>query len=320
MPALLLHATSHGFLHRSDRNVDAHGGRTVRPATEVRREIEAAVAALRAMGAGAGTRVAIAGSNGTRYLVFDIAVGLVGGVSVPLYTTMPPEDLDDVLRRSRAELLFVGAPAVMERLDELATRVPIVSFCDVDPPLGREIIPWGSFLKPGPANGDGELPAFAPVGPDDLATIRYTSGTTGPPKGVAFTHGQLRWMAETMASLVPWGIRTRPNRYLSFLPMSHVVEGILGTYSPYDLPAPVEVTFLEDFRRVASTLPAVLFRAPLLREGLGGGRTQPDRNAVPTDAGGTSPTDPPTGASSRDTPPSGPGSMRAAARGLGSRR
>ena len=74
---------------------------------------------------------------------------------------------------------------------------------------------------------------------------------------MAFTHGQLRWMAETMASLVPWGIRTRPNRYLSFLPMSHVVEGILGTYSPYDLPAPVEVTFLEDFRRVAATLPAV---------------------------------------------------------------
>ena len=39
--------------------------------------------------------------------------------------------------------------------------------------------------------------------------------------------------------------------------MSHVVEGILGTYSPYDLPAPVEVTFLEDFRRGAATLPAV---------------------------------------------------------------
>jgi long-chain acyl-CoA synthetase len=60
-----------------------------------------------------------------------------------------------------------------------------------------------------------------------------------------------------MASLVPWSVRTRPVRYLSFLPMNHVVEGILGTYSAYNLPAPVEVTFLEDFRRVASTLPTV---------------------------------------------------------------
>jgi len=277
LPTLLEHATSHGFLHRSDRtvheqvlfrlasrrlpvrfvDVDANGGRTPRSATEVRREIDAAVVAFRAMGVGAGTRVAIVGSNSTRYLVVDVAVGLVGGVSVPLYETTPPEDLDDVMRRSRSELLFVGAPAVMERLDELATRVPIVSFCRVDPTVDREVIPWRSFLETGLANGDAEAPTFAPVGPDDLATIRYTSGTTGPPKGVAFTHAQLRWMAETMASLIPWGIRTRPNRYLSFLPMSHVVEGILGTYSPYDLPAPVEVTFLGDFRRVASTLPAV---------------------------------------------------------------
>jgi long-chain acyl-CoA synthetase len=277
LPTLLEHATSHGFLHRSDRtvheqvlfrlasrrlpvrfvDVDADGGRTSQPATEVRNEIAAAVAALREMGVGAGTRVAIVGSNGTRYLALDVAIGLVGGVSVPLYATTPPEDLDDVMRRSRSELLFVGAAAVMERLDELATRVPIVSFCHVDPPLRREVIPWRSFLETGLANGDADAPTFAPVGPDDLATIRYTSGTTGPPKGVAFTHAQLRWTAETMASLIPWGIRTRPNRYLSFLPMSHVVEGILATYSPYDLPAPVEVTFLEDFRRAPATLPAV---------------------------------------------------------------
>ena len=276
LPTLLEHATSHGFLHRSDRtvheqvlfrlasrrlpvrfvDVGADGGRTVEPSTEVRQEIAAAVAALHAMGVGAGTRVAIVGSNGTRYLVVDVAIGLVGGVSVPLYATTPPEDLDDVIRRSRSEILFVGAPAVMERLDELATRVPIVSFCHVDPSVGRDVIPWRSFLETGLTNCD-EVPAFAPVGPDDLATIRYTSGTTGPPKGVAFTHAQLRWMAETMASLIPWDIRTRPNRYLSFLPMSHVVEGILGTYSPYDLPAPVDVTFLEDFRRAPATLPAV---------------------------------------------------------------
>jgi long-chain acyl-CoA synthetase len=219
------------------------------------------------MGVGPGTRVAIAGSNSTRYLVVDVAIGLVGGVSVPLYPTTPPGDLDDVLRRSRAKVLFVGASTVMERLDKLATTVPVVSFCRDEPPAGRGVIEWKTFL----AGGEGAvLPECAPVGPDDLATIRYTSGTTGPPKGVAFTHAQLRWMAETMASLVPWSIRTRPVRYLSFLPMNHVVEGILGTYSPYDLPAPVEVTFLEDFQRVASTLPTVrptvFFSVPRLYE------------------------------------------------------
>lgn len=285
LPILLDHATAHGFLHRSDRTVheqvlfrlasrhrpvrftdlDAEGAVTVRSATAVRCEISSAAAALRAMGVGPGTRVAIVGSNSTRYLVVDVAIGLVGGVSVPLYPTTPPADLDDVLRRSRAEVLFVGASTVMERFDELATELPVVSFCRDQPPAGRDVIGWTTFL----ASGEGTaVPGRAPVGPDDLATIRYTSGTTGPPKGVAFTHAQLRWMAETMASLVPWSIRTRPVRYLSFLPMNHVVEGILGTYSPYDLPAPVEVTFLEDFRRVASALatvrPTVFFSVPRL--------------------------------------------------------
>ncbi len=226
------------------------------------------------MGVGPGTRVAIVGSNSTRYLVVDVAIGLVGGVSVPLYPTTPPADLDDVLRRSRAEVLFVGASSVMERLDELSTQLPVVSFCRDEPPADRDVIGWTTFL----ASGEGAAaPDCAPIGPEDLATIRYTSGTTGPPKGVAFTHAQLRWMAETMASLVPWSVRMRPVRYLSFLPMNHVVEGILGTYSAYDLPASVEVTFLEDFRRVASTLPTVrptvFFSVPRLYqkvwEGLG---------------------------------------------------
>jgi long-chain acyl-CoA synthetase len=294
LPILLDHAIAHGFLHRSDRtvheqvlfrlasrhrpvrftDVDADGAVTVRPAIEVRAEISSAAASLRAMGVGPGTRVAIAGSNSTRYLVVDVAIGLVGGVSVPVYPTTPPEELDDVLRRSRAEVLFVGASTVMERLDELSTKVPVVSFCRDERPAGRDVIEWTAFL----ARGEGTtVPGSAPVGPDDLATIRYTSGTTGPPKGVAFTHAQLRWMAETMASLVPWTIRTRPVRYLSFLPMNHVVEGILGAYSAYNLPAPVEVTFLEDFRRVASTLPTVrptvFFSVPRLYqrvwEGLG---------------------------------------------------
>ena len=277
LPVLLEHAVAHGFLHRSDRtvheqvvfrlrsrhlpvgfvDVDAAGGRTVRPAAEVRGEIARAAAALRAMGVGRGTRVAIVGANSTRYLVVDVAVGLVGGVSVPLYVTTPPGELDDVLRRSRAELLFVGAPSVLERLDELSVRLPVVSFCR-DAGGADGVIAWSSFLASGDASREGvDASELAPVGPDDVATIRYTSGTTGPPKGVAFTHAQLRWMAETMASLIPWDVRSRPARYLSFLPMNHVVEGILGTYSAYDLPAPVEITFLEDFLRAASTLPQV---------------------------------------------------------------
>jgi long-chain acyl-CoA synthetase len=284
MPRLLAFATAQGLLHRCDRTVheqilfrlagrsrpvsyqDVAGTTAVaRDARTVRGEMLAAAGALRRLGVRPGDRVAVVGLNSTRYLTVDVAVGLVGAVSVPLHPTSPPNELDQILAASGARLLLVGAPAVLARLGELRHRLPVVSFCPGPAPSG--VLAWAEFLSSGAADPG---PAVAPVGPDDLATIRYTSGTTGRPKGVAFTHRQLRWMAETLAGLLPWTARTRPAEYLSFLPMNHVVEGILATYAPYWLPAPVRVTFLDDFQQVAQALrrvrPTIFFSVPRLYE------------------------------------------------------
>jgi long-chain acyl-CoA synthetase len=64
-------------------------------------------------------------------------------------------------------------------------------------------------------------------------------------------------MAESLVSLVPWRARTRRITMLSFLPMNHVVEGILTTYSPYFAPAALDLHFLDDFRALARVLPSV---------------------------------------------------------------
>jgi long-chain acyl-CoA synthetase len=64
-------------------------------------------------------------------------------------------------------------------------------------------------------------------------------------------------MGQTMASLLPWKARNRTAYYLSFLPMNHVVEGILATYCPFYVPAPVNIYFLEDLKDLQRVLPRV---------------------------------------------------------------
>ena len=238
---------------------DIRGDRSVtRTGQEVRGDILAAMAALKNLGVGPGDRVAIAGTNSTRYLTLDVAVGMVGAVSVPLYYTSPPADIDHILAASGARLLFVGFPRLLERLGELCSDLPIISFCrDLPPdPPARPVMSWEAFLALAGSQPLDPRPV-SPASFGDLATLRYTSGTTGRPKGVMFRHAGVRWMGETLASLLPWQARTRGTRYLSFLPLNHVVEGILVAYAGYYLPGRADIYYLEDFRQVQQSLPKV---------------------------------------------------------------
>jgi long-chain acyl-CoA synthetase len=274
---LLDFALQNGFLHRSGRTVHEQilfrlesQSRPVRcfdiidqkslerPASGLRREMLEAASALRAMGVRPCDRVAISGLNSTRYLALDVAMGLAGAVSVPLYYTSPPAEMDGIIRASGARLLLVGAPKVLERLGELSSDVLVVSFCRGNVPvaLAGRVTGWDEFLERGRGAQEAGM-TDAPVAPDDLATLRFTSGTTGFPKGVEFTHRGVRWMGEAVASLFPFEARNREVFYLSFLPMNHVVEGILSTYALFYAPAPLSVYFLEDFRALSKALPEV---------------------------------------------------------------
>ncbi len=293
LPHLLEYAVYHGFFHRSERTVHEQvlyrlGGRSYpvkyyditpngvqeKSAEKMREDILSSYHSLKEFGVSCGDRVALVGLNSTRYLTLDVAIGLLGAVSVPLYYTSPPLEIENILKVSEAKLLFVGTPHLMKRLSELDLNLEMISFCRESQSIPGDILSWSEFLKKGENHQNiknKSLPQ-APVDFGDLATIRYTSGTTGTPKGVTFNQEHLRWMAESMASLPPWKDRNREVRYLSFLPMNHVVEGILGTYSPYYAPAPLKIYFLEDFGDLTSALPrakpTIFFSVPRFYEKL----------------------------------------------------
>jgi long-chain acyl-CoA synthetase len=229
----------------------------------------AAAEALRSMGVGPGDRVALVGLNSSRFITLDVGIGLTGAVTVPLYYTSPPPEVDQILTASGSKVLLVGIPKLLERLDELTTDITVISFCREDPKMahGKKVIPWTDFLAMGKGS---EGPTTAPVGFDSLATVRYTSGTTGTPKGVTFDHENLRWMATSISSILDWKTRTDHIKYLSFLPMNHVVEGILAAYGPYFAPCKLDIYFLEDFRDLQETLgmvkPTIFFGVPRFYE------------------------------------------------------
>jgi len=279
LPNLINYAVYNGFFHRSERTVheqvffrlksqsrhvkyyDILKGRFLKKSSsDIRYDILRALKSLKALGVSQGDRVALVGFNSTRYLILDVSIGLLGAVSVPLYYTSPVNEINKILKDCSAKIIFVGTPKLLKHSNSFEVENPIVSFCGDDVELQSDIMSWNEFLAKGMEFETIEIYDNKPIAPvdfNDLATIRYTSGTTGNPSGVTFNHGNLRWMAEYIASMPPWMDRNQEVSYLSFLPMNHVVEGILGTYAPYYAPAPLKLYFLEDFQELEGTLPRV---------------------------------------------------------------
>ena len=232
-------------------DVGADGIRCV-SGPKVNERVEAVARALRSWGIRKGDRVALTGINSVDYLALEQAVGLIGATSVPIYYATPIPEAELLLARSGAKWFFVGDKRIMARIEELQGDARVVAFSAARRLEKPNVMPWDDFLKGGSDPAPVEYPT-----PEDLATIRYTSGTTGEPKGVMFDFKQLTWMGQVLTGLLTWEDRNKPLRYLSFLPLSHVVEGILASYAPYYVIAPVDYYFLNDFGALTEALPRV---------------------------------------------------------------
>ncbi len=285
LPRLLRFGVNHHFLHRSDRTPAEQALHQIErqqatiqyrdmrhrkqlhiPAAQIKSAIRQTLNALLASGFKPGDRLAIIGVNSHRYAILDIACGLAGIITVPLYFTSPLREIQDILAETKPRALAWGIEKVEFDLNQLPTSIPIIFFC-THPPDNMTGINWDEFLKTGQQIPD--LP-LVEVNPNQIATIRYSSGTTGIAQPVFFTHRQIRWIAETIASFLPCETTRIPMRYLSFLPMNHVVEGIMGLYTPYYLPGRISITFLDQIKDAAYALrkvkPTIFFSVPRLYE------------------------------------------------------
>lgn len=210
-------------------------------------------AALRREGLLPGDRVAVMLRNCLEWAVFDQAALGLGLVTVPLFVNDRPDNFAYIIEQTGARFLLIEGVAQWEviesvqarRLDSLIRIVTLTPACnDACDPRLIELATW---LPPAAAPYDAGSAAA-----DHLATIVYTSGTTGQPKGVMLTHSNILSNAFAGVSRVP----VYPDDlFLSFLPLSHALERTVGYYLA--IMAGARVAHVRSLEKLADDLPVV---------------------------------------------------------------
>jgi long-chain acyl-CoA synthetase len=238
------------------------GGGQVRDYTwrEVMDQSRRMAAHMQSLGLKPGDKIALLSKNTAHWMMTDFAIWLGGFVSVPLYPTLAAGTIRQILEHSEAKLLFVGK---LDGWSGMKPGVPAGLPC-ISHPLSPDD---AKKAYPGWDDITAKTPPLAgnPVRDgDDLATIMYTSGTTGAPKGVMHSFATFAWGAQSGLKRVS-SINVNA-RMLSYLPLSHVAEralvehGLLATGMHIYFAESLE-TFTSDLQRAR---PTVFFSVPRL--------------------------------------------------------
>jgi len=226
---------------------------------------------LAASGVAPGDRVLLFAENRPEWGIADLAIMRAGAVTVPAYTTHRPADLVYLLDHSGAKAAVVSTPQLLARLhaalDEVrgVQMVICVDPCDHDAPGHVRQVGWDEALAAGAAAPEVDFTDRA--GPDDLACFIYTSGTSGRPKGVMLSHGNiLANVGGAIRLLERAGLGEEV--FLSFLPLSHAYEHTAGLHFPIAIGA--RVYYAEGMehlaRNFAETRPTIVTCVPRLFE------------------------------------------------------
>jgi len=175
-----------------------------------------------------GDRVAIMAKNSRLWVMFDQAALALGLVVVPVYAEDRADNVQYIIENSGAKLILIGGTQQWERLREKVKQCRslrhIVSISDCGKSDDKRLVSLATWL----ANGI-DVIRRPILSPGDLATIVYTSGTTGHPKGVMLSH---RNILSNVWSCAQTGMADGKEIFLSFLPLSHTFERTVGYYLP----------------------------------------------------------------------------------------
>lgn len=222
-------------------------------------QVRRMAAHLQSQGWEPGSKVAILSKNCAWWMMSDLAIWMAGHVSVPLYPTLAPETVRQILTHSEAKACFIGKLDGWEGMKPgVPDDLPCISYAlspldAIENYEGWDTICGGRQPLQGTPLRQGE----------ELATLIYTSGTTGSPKGVMHSFENFAWALDSGLKRIPM---SADDRMLSYLPLAHVVERMLVEHGW--LRTGMHVYFAESLDTFAADLqrarPTIFFSVPRL--------------------------------------------------------
>jgi len=198
-----------------------------------RAHLNACAAGFYSLGVRNGDRVAIHSENRTEWLLIDYALLSLGATSVPIYTTQPQEQILYILKDANVCGYVVSSKELYDRCPpNMMSESPSLKWIlGINDQFSSEMTTFSDLIIRGEEQllktPDLITESKAAVQSEDLATICYTSGTTGQPKGVMLTHRNLTTNALSVADRLTFDV---PCNVLSFLPLSHSFERIASLF------------------------------------------------------------------------------------------
>ncbi|KPL16115.1 MAG: hypothetical protein AMJ92_13140 [candidate division Zixibacteria bacterium SM23_81] len=201
--------------------------------SELSESVTGVAASLVNLGIEKGDRVGIFSNNRPEWAISDLAILKLGGIVVPIYRTLPASSVSLILNDSGAKLIFVENAAPFAVIDTIREEIPGLAHTVVFDPSGLDA--QRDFLRFSAMKGDIEKPIdqgffdnLAQITRDDPATIVYTSGTTGEPKGAVLSHENI--VSNAFSAIRRFQISSE-DVTLSYLPLCHMFERTCGYYT-----------------------------------------------------------------------------------------
>ena len=195
-----------------------------------------------------GDCVGVFSQNSKDWIIFDVAVQMLGAITIPIYATNNYDQTEYIIKQTEMQHILVGDTPQLEILKSAEKH------------LGKKLHIFTSHVIKDEAENITYFPdfikhfaterKFIEITDEDLATILYTSGTTGIPKGVMLTHGGFKAVVAAHKEFFSFD-NLYDMKSLAFLPLSHIFE---RSWTLFVLSQGGEVAILEDPKNILNTL------------------------------------------------------------------